>query len=212
MPTQHHPDRKMGFLEKNAILFQETTNDSTAIAAMIHLNNTLEYDIFLAAWKIMHTRHPMLRARKVGKNLDYSFRFDVCFDAIKFKYLKSDTFDLIDHEYSRVINAHFDTQQSLWRSTLITFNQESYIIIGASHAISDGKSLSWLLGDLLRCMNEIELGKQPQVKSYPTPEPLFKLLNKANFNPPAVPTQPPEQTFRFEGSPQKTKPASRNIY
>lgn len=204
--------REMGFLEKIATLFQETASDSTCVAIMIGLDNSIDFDQFKAAWRVMFARHPMLRARKIGENLAWSFKFDVNFDEINIKHSKARTFHDVDIEYSQVINRTFDTRKHLWRATLAEVGDKSYIIVGASHAISDGKSLSWLLGDLLRCIIELEAGKQPDTTSYPVPEPFYKIINRKFFTPPAQPPAFPEQILSFEGSPSVTPPVSKNRY
>ncbi len=205
--------RKLGVREKTTRILEKEAHGSTAMSTLIKVDALIDFTLFHQAWHIMFDRQPLLHATVTGSNNDHSFNFSANFSDIEIKHLTNIPFKDIETEYSISIVKNFTETKSLWRATLITIEEEnsSYIIFGCSHIISDGKSISWLLGDLLRCIIELEVGKEPQRTSYPIPEPLENIFDYTRFSPPPQPPQLSLKAAQFENSPSVQAPVSKNI-
>ena len=209
----NNKQRKIGFLERIPLIFQETANGSTQVGALIKIDHSISYPLFLQAWEVLFARKPLLRARVKAEKNNHLFMFDVNFSDIEIKHILSNELSDMQSEYSQSITRLLDSQRSLWRTTLITApkSNTSYIAFGGTHSICDGKSLSWLLGDLLRIIQQLQNNQIPHIKSDPIPEPLDTILDTKLFSPPSEPEEAPDCTLKFEQSVTGKQVISRDI-
>lgn len=178
--------REMGFLEKIAVIFHDKMAGSCSIAVMVDVKTILDYQQFKQAWEILFQRQPMLRATYENKQDKYYFNFNAKFSDIPLKHINTDNFSDVMKEYSQDIVRPFDFTKNFWRATLVTMPSStcSYIIFAAGHTVSDSKSISHVLGDLLRVMQELQQGLIPHTNSLTIPLALDDILDRTKFKKP----------------------------
>lgn len=214
MPNHH--SRKMGFLEKLGSLNNDRMQGTTNCNAILKINGTIDFSLFKQAWEILFQRQPMLRATQRIVGSDLFFDFNAEFNNISIKHIKTDDFKIVEQEYNCDIVKLYDLNNYYWQSTLVsmTNNNSSVIILGISHAISDGLSISWLLGDLLRIIIELNAGKKPDISSLPVAEPMDILLDRERFNnpQPALTPEPIIEAVSFHHPTTAANSRSENLF
>lgn len=206
--------RKLGTIEKMALIRHDYANGTSSCSAMLKIRQDIDFETFKAAWHIQFDRHPMLRATIRKTDADYYFDFNAKFSNIPCKNLITNNFFDIENEFSRRINSHFDTKNYLWRTTLVNMPNKkcSYLVIGISHVISDGRSISWLLGDLLRLIKELKQGATPNRTSYEMTPAIDDLLPANYFNEDYKLAKPLRKPLLFETDVTSNEIIPKNIF
>lgn len=208
--------RKMGFLEKFSSLNNDRMAGTTNCNAILKINTTLDFSLFKQAWEILFQRQPMLRITRRIEQEDLFFDFNADFNNIPIQFIETNDFAVVEQEYSREIVKPYDLSRYYWKTTLANMpnNSCSYIILGISHANSDGLSISWLLGDLLRLMLEIGSSQKPSTASLPIPLALDTLLDRTQFKTPQLESIPTSlvEAVSFHQPATITSARSENVF
>ena len=202
----------MGFLEKLTTVIHDEMAGTPSISTMLKIKTQINFELFKQAWHILFQRHPLLRSTIRIENNNYYFDFNADFPDIPIKHMKSNDLVELDQEYSREIIRPFQSENYLWRATLFSMNEASYIILGISHAISDATSISWLLGDLLRIILELKNHKEPDTQSRPVPVAIDEILDRDKFSPPKDTSEPITDDLAFENETSLTSVTSQNLF
>lgn len=163
--------RQLGLSEQISLRFHQEMNGVCSVASVIKVGSLFDFMIFKKACHAVFLKHPLLRC--VIENHDDIFYFNdkAHFDSIPIKQLNNDDDSRWEKEYSTDILNTFDTSQYCWRITLASdkINKTSHFIIAAIHSICDGKSLAWLLGEILYFYFLIKNNKKIETNSYELP-------------------------------------------
>jgi NRPS condensation-like uncharacterized protein len=205
--------RKMGALEKLGTIIHDELHGSTSVAAMIKVNQVLDFEEFKEAWRIMFERQPMLRALHRIEGDTYYLDFNADFNEVPLQFIDTDDIATVTNEYDNEVAKFFSLSKYVWRSTLINMpkSQTAYILFGAPHSICDGRSISWLLGDLLRVILELRHGQQPDRTSYPITQPVDEILDHDWFAKPLETDKPDFKPLTFVEKTTCEQSLSKNI-
>ena len=203
--------RKMGVLEKLSTVIHDNAAGSTSVAGRLAIKRAIDFALFKQAWRILFDRQPLLRATiRVDLNGEYFFDLNANFSDIPITYKQTDDSQEVEQVYSRDIIKMFESDSYLWRAALISGSEESVIVFGSIHSISDAKSISYLLGDLLRIILELEQGMVPNASSYDMTDPLDVLLDLNQFSLAGTTQETAPRRLLMEKSVAKTAFVSKN--
>ncbi len=203
--------RKMGFLEKLIVVIHDEMAGTASGSAMVKIKTKIDFELFKKAWHVLFQRHPFLRATLRIEDKNYFFDINAHFSDIPIKHIQSNDLAKLDNEYSRGIIKPFQLDRYFWRTTLFTTQETSYILLGIAHTISDGTSISWLLGDLLRIILELKSGKEPDTQSRPVPPAIDEILDRDRFSVPKETAELLTNDLVFENEASLTSATSQNL-
>ena len=197
--------RPMSNLEQwCTILHDEVGNDFSCILSVVIEGIVLQEDFFQAL-KAQFEKQPILRVKKTDTNKDLFFSFTANFEDIPVT-VKSITSLSEAKKYclTRCMK-RYDFSQYYWRASLLhTMNkQRSVIILDCSHAIVDGISMHWLMGDLLRDIIAIKKGDPLTNKPFPVPELMDQLIDNSKFFEPTVTVDTDNPPFKATATNEK---------
>ncbi|MCW8929252.1 MAG: hypothetical protein OQL19_03315 [Gammaproteobacteria bacterium] len=160
--------RKLGFLESLCIHMHNKCNGGSSIAAITRVKGFINFDVIKQSLNLLFERHPMLRATVYIEEEHYFFNFNAKFEDISIQHIQSGDESTANKIFSDEACMPFDISKGLWRFFLVSYSTpgkipEYDIIIGCSHAISDGLSIINLSSELLSSMQDIQLDRKPQL-------------------------------------------------
>ena len=197
------PSRRLGFGEKYCALLHEQKLGTATICVAVRVRRKLDFGAFRRAWETLFARQPMLRATLRTSGDDYELGFDARFADISLRFVQAASSAVWEREFSQDISAPLDLQRACWRASLVEVAVapaavESYITFSALHSIADAKSVSWLLGDLLRIVRGLERGQDVGTSSHSRVASLDDLLDRTRFAAPTPPSRDPAAPLAFQ--------------
>jgi len=204
--------RRMGFTEQFAARAVTEMNNNFSLALVVNVNGKINFDHFKQALHILFLRQPMLRAILQIKNGQYFFNFSADFKDILINYVMIDHEAQLENIYKRDIFKPYDLNHFFWRA-ILTYNaktDQSSLVVGVSHAIADGISLNWLMGDLLRIIIELEQGGEPSTDSLPMMPLVDDVLDYSRFVLPEK--EESYEFFPFSADASRENAAVENFY
>ena len=193
--------RTMGFLERVGTFFHNQAESSSSIGVMIEVAGRLDAECFRQAWQVLFARRPLLRA--TIRPDEHRFYFDGKFEDVVIDVVTVTDFVEVKKCYGEKMTASFTLGKPLWRTQLMYIEeaQKSYVLFGAPHSTSDGKSIAGMLSELLTCMQAIAAGETVSRESKPIPESCDEILDRSQFLEATSDYQPYAHSFESEATP-----------
>lgn len=182
--TNTFPDRKMGFFEALMIRMHEQLQGHGSVATTTRVKGTISFSDFKQALNLLFERHPPLRATAYAKNNAYYFNFNAQFNNIPITFVQTDDKHVPHQLLTQEAAQPFELSKYLWRAYLVSNNDHEHdIVLGCSHAISDGMSLANLNSEILVAIQDTQsnqLFSLPRLPLLPSMEALITNKNTSN--------------------------------
>jgi hypothetical protein len=173
------------------------------LCVAVRVRRKLDFGALRSAWETLFMRQPMLRATLRSSCGDHELSFDARFADISIRFIQATSTAAWEREFSQDIAAPLDLARACWRASLVEVAVapgavESYVTFAALHSIADAKSISWLLGDLLRIVQGIETGQAVSTSTYADCPALDEILDRTRFAAPSPPSRDPAAPLAFQ--------------
>jgi hypothetical protein len=202
--------RALGPLEKYAVYFQEYFSGTSTISVAVKIQNKIEFTNFQQAFALLFEAQPMLRARVTSGLADMQFTFDAKLSNVEIEHYQSPNEAEINALFSTICPRKMDITKSLWRACLVdSGTQQSHIIISASHAISDGRSLFALCVQALNIIDALVHNTPPEYPVF-NQSPCIEAIIQVNKD--AVKKDLPAFNLEFMEPNKKVTASTKNIW
>lgn len=132
-----------------------------------------------SAMRILHERHPLLRARIDGEPGTYRFVTDVPFDQIPLREIDLAEGEDINSVIEPLMNVLLTGEQRTWGARFVRSRDERrwWVILETHHAITDGRSAFCLLDQCGQLLGTLVTGNDTAMAPHALPDPIEHQLD-----------------------------------
>ncbi|MAT82318.1 MAG: hypothetical protein CMJ29_11835 [Phycisphaerae bacterium] len=179
MSTDHvNPTRRLSFLEST---FQVATTQifSSPIYTWATARGLVNLPQVAQAMRILHQRHPLLRARIAGEPGHYRFVTDVPIENIPLKECKLSEGDDINNILEPHMNKPLTGEDRTWGVLFVQGCRPDqwWLIVETHHAITDGRSAFHLLDQFGHILGDLVSGADIEIAALDLPAPIEHQLD-----------------------------------